>query len=267
MTAMASALADVEFLARSEHRLAILQALHDAPRTRDELRDLTDASRTTLSRLLADFEDRGWVGRSNDRYVPTPEGTYVAGEVSRLLDNLETAAELDGLLQWLPTGAFTFDLHRLRDAEVVTLRWNDPASMRLLAEQLEGVDQVRSMADTVSREVVDVLRDLTVGGDGTYEGVLSSEAVEVIRAHPELAGQLREMLESGRATLYRYDGVEVESMLLCFDDVVALCNHAKGGPRVEGLVSEDPVVRAWAKAYFDAVRDRAIRLDVEAFVA
>jgi predicted transcriptional regulator len=263
---MYSSLDDVEFLVRSPSRMAVLDAIHEAPRTRDELKESTDASRTTLSRMLADFEDRGWVERTNSRYQSTPEGAFVASEVTRLLENMETAEKLDGALRWLPTDEFGFDLRHLRDAEIITLQWNDPASMRLLAEHLDGASRVRSMADSVSREVVDILRELTVEGGGTYEGILSPGAIEIIREHPALREQVREMLGSGRATVYRYDGEEVRSMVMCFDDVVALCNHASGGPRMEGIMTDDATVRSWAESYFDSVRTDAECLDVEAFV-
>lgn len=262
---MTSALDDLEYLARSASRVTVLDAIHETPRTRDELKDLVDASRTTLSRMLADFEHRDWVARTNGRYEATPEGAYVASEVRRLLDNLETASALDGALDWLPTDEFGFDLRCLRGAQLVTLRWNDPASMRLLADHLEGASRVHSMADTVSREVVDALHALTVDGGGTYLGILSPRAVEIVREHPALSAQFREMLESGRATVYQSDGDELRSMVMVFDDVVALCNHATGGPEMSGLMTDDARVRSWAESYFDAVRTDAVRLGVAAF--
>lgn len=262
---MYSSLDHVEFLTRSASRLEVLGAIHEAPRTRDELKEATDASRTTLSRMLADFEEREWIVRSNGRYEPTSEGAYVASELTRLLANLEAADELNGALRWLPVEDFDFDLSCLSDAEVITLSWNDPASMRLLAEHLDGANRVRSMADTVSREVVDTLRSSTIEGGGTYEGILSPGAIEIIRGHPVLREQMREMLDSGRASVYRYDGDEVSSMLLCFDDVVALCNHARGGPQIEGIMTDNGSVRSWAEAYFDSVRVRADEVAVDAF--
>lgn len=262
---MYSVLDDVEFLARSSSRVRVLEAIHNAARTRDELRAVSDASRTTLSRILADFEERGWITLTNGRYQSTPEGSFVASEVIRLLENMETAEKLDGVLQWLPVGEFGFDLRCLRDAEVVTLSWNDPASMRLLAEHLDGASRVRSMADSVSREVVDALRALTVEGGGTYEGILSSRAIQMIRDHPALCEQMRDMLASGRAVVHQYDGEEVGSMVMLFDDSVALCNHASGGPQMEGIMTDNESVRSWADSCFETVLADADRLDIEAF--
>lgn len=263
---MGSALADVEFLARSEARVAVLDAIHEAPRTRDELKDLAPASRTTLSRMLSDFEDRGWIDRTNGRYEPTPEGRFVASEVSRLLDNLETATGLDEALDWLPTGRFDFDLHRLRDAETFTLGWNDPASMRLLAERLSGASQVQSSAPGgVSREVVDMLHELTVDKGGRYVGILGSSAVTTVRDHPALRRQIREILETGRAEMYRSDGDEPLAMVMVIDDQTAICNHHTEGPQMEAILTDDGRVRSWATGYIDSLRDEATRISTDSF--
>lgn len=70
--------------------------------------------------MLADFAERDWITHWNDQYQPTPEGAFVASEVERLLENMETAVKLDGALGWLPTDEFEFDLRRLRDAEITS---------------------------------------------------------------------------------------------------------------------------------------------------
>lgn len=264
---MHSALEDVEFLARSASRVVVLDSLREAPRTRDELTAVTDVSRTTLSRMLADFEDRGWLIRRNGRFESTAEGRFVASEVTRLLENMETAEQLNGTLAWLPTESFEFDLRSLRDAEVVTLRWNDPASMRLLAEHLKGASRVRSIATAVSREVVDILHLLTVEGDASYEGILTPNAIEVVRAHPELRGQLREILESDGTTVYRSAGEPSLAMVMLIDDRAAVCNHGSGGPQMEAVLSDDEAFRSWVESYFESVREDAVELEADTFVA
>jgi predicted transcriptional regulator len=264
---MPSSLDDVEFLARSAHRVEVLDAIHQTPRSRDELKALDDASRTTLSRTLAAFEDLGWVSRTNGRYETTPEGTFVATELTRLLGNLETAETLDGALGWLPIDRFDFDLRRLRDAEVVTLGWNDPVSMRLLAERLQGASDVRSVAPgSISREVTEMLRELTVDQGGTYTGILAGDAVETIQGHPAIRAQVEEMLETGRAEFFQYVGDEPLAMVMTIDDQMAICNHHSGGPQMEAVITDDPAVHGWALSYVDAVRVDADRLDADALV-
>jgi predicted transcriptional regulator len=260
-------LESVEYLARSASRTAVLDAIHEKPRTRDELKNVTDASRTTLSRTLTDFEERGWVTRSNGQYEPTPEGTFVASEISRLLENFEAADVLDGALKWLPTDEFRFDLRRLRDAELREVRWDDPASMRKFAELFDGATRVRSTATTVSRDAVELLRNLTVEQGGSYEGVLAPSAVNSIRQHPELRDLLREMLESGRGTVYRYGGDEPLVMVMAVDELASICNHPSEGPQMEAVVSDEEAFHAWVERYVDSAITDSHSLTVDALVA
>lgn len=262
---MQSSLDDVEFLARSSSRVEVLGAIDESPRTRDELKQATDASRTTLSRMLSDFEERGWIIRPDRRYQLTPEGAFVVSEVTRLLENMETAEKLDGALRWLPTDEFDFDLRRLRDAEVDTLHWNDPASMRLLAERLDGASRVRSIATSVSREVMDILHEVTVSSEASYEGILTTNAVQIVREHPKLRDQLREILKSNRTTVYQYDGEESLAMVMLIDDLATACSHGSGGPQMEAVIADDEAFHSWVETYFESVRAGAQLLDADAF--
>lgn len=262
---MQSSLADVEFLVRSESRVEVLEALAESPRTREELGNATEASRTTLSRMIADFEDRDWLRRPDRAYHLTSEGEFVANEMTRLLENMEAAERLDGTLEWLPTDEFEFDLRHLSDADVVTLQWNDPATMRQLAGLLDGADDVKSIASAVSREVADMLQQVTVESDASYEGILTQQAVDIIREHPELREQLRTITESEDTTLYRYAGDDTPAMVMCIDDQATICNHASGGPEMEAVLSEADAFRSWVESYFDTIRDDAEEIHADVF--
>lgn len=211
---METAIDDIDYLTRSPPRIRVLERIHESPRSRQDLKDGIDASRTTLSRMLADFEERDWITRSDGTYRTTPEGDLVASEVGRVLENLEAGRELDAHLEWLPVDEFDFDLHRLLGADVATLQWNDPASIRQLAGTLEGANHVKSVAAAVSREVVEVLRKVTVEESATYEGIVGPTALEIIQDHPELRRQLRDILATETASLYEYQGDEPLAMVM-----------------------------------------------------
>lgn len=58
---MRTPLGDIEFLARSEHRLTVLETLPEEGLTPNELKEETGIPRATIGRILGNFEERGWV--------------------------------------------------------------------------------------------------------------------------------------------------------------------------------------------------------------
>lgn len=58
---MTRQLDEIEFLARSAHRVGVLDVLAAGPRDRDDLRTATGASSPTIGRVLSDFEDHRWI--------------------------------------------------------------------------------------------------------------------------------------------------------------------------------------------------------------
>lgn len=263
---MPSSLEHIEYLSRSPSRVQVLDAIHEAPQSQRDLRELTDVSRVTLSRTLANFEDRGWVERTNGVYETTPEGAYVATEVTRLLSNLDAAASLDGVMAWLPTDEFDFPLTCLREAEVSTSSWGDhTAQIRHVAEHIPGSDRIEATASGVSREVVDALWEATVNGDTSFEAILDTTALDIIRTDADLREQHREMIGAG-AKVRRYEGDRAPLlMVMVCDDTVILCGHDEDGPPPGTLESTHEQVRSWAETYIDAVRDDARPLGDEAF--
>lgn len=262
---MGTAIEDLDYLSRSPSRIRILERIHESPRSRHDLKQHVEASRTTLSRMLADFEDREWITRRNGQYRTTPEGDIVASEVRRTLDNMDTAKQLNGQLDWLPTDDFDFDLHRLKDAKVASLHWNDPASIRQLAETLEGATCVKSIAAAVSRDVVDVLRMVTVEQSATYEGILAPAALDIIRGHPDLRRQLDEILSSNETTIYEYRGDDPLAMVMVIDDIATICNHNSDSPHMEALLSDDEAFHAWCETYFESILAEAEPIATGAF--
>lgn len=262
---MDTSLEAVEFLARSASRVQVLDSLSDGPLTRDDLKDVTDASRTTLSRMLADFEERGWIERADHRYHATPKGAYIADETTRLMDNIEAAQTLDQALHWLPVDDFEFDLRRLQGADLVELSWNDPASLRAIAEGLTGATRVRSVATTMSRDVVDVVRDLTVDGSTEYDGVLTDQALEIARDHPDIQEKLRAILDSDRGDLYHYGKSIDLAMVLLIDSEAIVCSHGWGGPELQAVRSDDAAFQGWVDSYIDRLEADSEPLTTDSF--
>lgn len=97
-----SSLDDIEFLARSEHRVEVLDALAERPHSRTDLQVMTGASSSTIRRLLCEFEERCWIRRNGHQYEATQPGTFVAEGLLALLGHMETERTLRAVWQWLP---------------------------------------------------------------------------------------------------------------------------------------------------------------------
>lgn len=257
----------VEYLARSPSRLAVLGAIQEEPRTNNDLKEMTDVSRVTLSRILANFEDRGWVERTNGKFEATSKGSYVTSELVGLLANIDTLNRLDGVMEWLPIEEFDFDLACLQDAEVSTSSWGDhTAQIRHVAENIPGSDRIIATASGVSQEVVDALWGATVEGETKLEAILDTTALEIVCSNAEIRGQFKDMLDSGTTDCLLYEG-EYEPLLMVMvcDDTVILCGHDENGPPPGTLETTNEVVRSWAEEYADSVGKDARTLNSDSF--
>lgn len=262
----------LSFLAGSWNRLEVLGAIAESPRTRAELRDLVDVSRVTLSRILADLEDRGWVTRETDGYRTTRSGTVVAGEIGGTLANLRTLERLGENVSWIRLEEFDFPLARLADAEIITPTWDDfSAQTSMLVDLVYRCERIRGLGTGMDREFMRAIGDATLNGDLSVEIVFKPAVVEAINAEPELSRLFRDLADADDTAIYRYNG-QTPLMELGINETkgdasnpVMLCGeHAEGAP--PGTVkTTDPVVRDWAVDFFTARRSEAHRLNAPVF--
>lgn len=258
----------LDFLASSWHRFEVLAALADAPRTRDELMGGMAVSRPTLSRILSDLMDRGWIRRLNDEYEATPQGTVIADEVDQLVKDVRAAKRLGGALGWLRTDLIGFDLGHLADATVLRpTREDHTGPMRRLAERVDATDSIHCVANGVTYEVVEALCSACLAGELDLECVVDDRALEGITRHDDLRGMFHEMIDRGLCSMYRYTGEE--DLLECnlLDDCVMLCGHSDGGIPQGIVVSEDETVRSWTAFYVDRLTTASEELGIEAFAS
>ncbi len=252
---------DIEFLVSSWNRLEVLTEIANAPTTRNDLRERIDVSRVTLSRILADLEDREWIRRTNDHYEATKSGTFVSTELTRLVDNLRTLDCLGETVDWLHVNEFEFDLRHLRDATVITPTWDDfTAQTTTIIEQVSESTRIRAIGTGLDREFFHMVGDATSTGDLDLELILAPAVVDVIPTEPELARLFRDMADAPTASVYQYRGEEPLMMFGLFetregiDDHVMVCGHHEDGAPPGVVKSTASAVRSWAESYFDARR-------------
>lgn len=264
--------ADVAFLANSWNRLDVLEAAATEPRDRDELMEFTGVSRVTLSRILADLESRGWIERGDLGYVATSAGRLVAEELGTTLANLETLDELGENTRWIQLEQFDFDLHHLRDAEIIMPTWDDiSAQVTELVDLVYDSEAIRGIGTGVDREFLKALADATLDGTLSIQLVFTPAVIDAIADDEELARLFRDLTDAPDAAVYRHRGDDPLMMLGIHetadgrDDVVELCGYHEEGAPPGTVRTTDEAVREWAESYFAQRRAESHQLRAPVF--
>ena len=261
---MNSALEEIEVLALSANRVAVLEHLADEPHTRRELAEATGASQPTLGRILRDFGDRHWVDHDGDAYVATATGGLVAEEFTDLRETVETERRLREVAEWLPTDEMGFDLRRLADARItLPSRTRPGAPVGRVLDLLRSADRVRIVSHAFNEASLDAVRERTVEGGGTFEGVFSPDALDALASDDALRGRLRDLLDSDRAEVRIHDG-PIPLAVTVTDDVVHLLLRDDEGLLRAAVDTDDEAVLSWAAGVHERYWRGADPLDPDA---
>ncbi|WP_435344836.1 helix-turn-helix transcriptional regulator [Haloarchaeobius sp. HRN-SO-5] len=257
---MFSPLEDIRFLADSENRFTALEALAAGPRTRSELRSETDASKATISRLLGDFEDRGWVAREGPRYALTPLGEYVASTFVDLYDRMETARHLRELLPWFPLGELDveFDLAVLTEARVTAATPDNPMApvARVLDIEREST-WTKTLADRLPESCIKARHEAVVGDAQTSELVTTPSVVESVMESP-YADRFEDVVGADHSTVYVHDGAFPPGGI--HDGTAYLIVADDRDVNVGVVESDDPALVDRLTDRFESYRDASTRL-------
>ena len=258
---MDAALDDVEFLARSANRVAVLQSLADAPRSRSDLAAETGASQATLGRILGDFEERSWVRRADGAYEATATGKLVANAFSDLLDVLETERDLRDIVDYLPTEAMAFDLARLADATITVPTETRPnAPLQRLLELEREATAIRAFSHAFNEQTLSLTAERVAAGSLSFQGVFSRGAIDALARESTLRRRLESLLgTSDAAVRVRDSGVPVAGTLA--DDRVHLLVRDDSGVLRASIDTDDPVVVDWAETAFEEYWESGTPLD------
>ena len=254
---------DIEFLVTSDHRVAVLDTLTGGPRDRNELRSATGASSPTISRVLADFEERSWVEREGRTYRLTGLGEFVANRLTEFVDAMTVEHQLRDVWHWLPHEFDGFDVDLFSDVDVTypgpgypdrpterrleliteTSTWRGVGVAMLGLRTLEAsFERFLDQQDEFQCEYIyppEVFEELLSWGDTeTIMEAANSESYTVL-LHGELPIA---------------DRFEIS----LFDDCVTICcyDYERGG--LQALI-ETPSrdMRTWAESYYDQFREEA----------
>jgi predicted transcriptional regulator len=241
---MERALEDVAFLARSPHRVRVLESLTRNPQTRSDLRETTGASRATVGRILTDFTEREWAEQTGRRYHLTPVGERVAEAFLALRDAMVVLRHLRDVARWFPLTGLPFDPACLADARVTTPTVANPAAhFEREASYFESADELRLLVRAAVERHVELVRDRVRDGDLRFHAVVAPDFVERARTSEGFASLLCDVVAAG-GEVWLYEEPVPYNLVLADDTVLV---WACPGDVPHALVeSEDPAVVAWA---------------------
>lgn len=257
---MDSPLEGIAFLARSENRVAVLQAFATDDWTRQELRADLDVSRTTLARILNEFETRRLIARTGQGYTATPTAEAIHERFVPLLETMEGLATLGEAIEWLPEPARAIDVRHLRDAEITTTSNQNPsAPFDHGLASVRDADTYRGLTSTAIPQYVETVSERTAAGDLDGEGVIQASFLDVLADAPERVEPWYDIADR----LFLYDGQVPVNMHIVDETVLIwLGEFADGELEIHGLLeSTNPAVLSWAEACYAEYRDAADPLD------
>ncbi|MDX1747785.1 MAG: hypothetical protein R3324_17775, partial [Halobacteriales archaeon] len=159
-----------------------------------------------------------------------------------------------------------FDVRRFGSATITTPQEGDLLRhLRRVEELLRRADHIRIAADTIAPRSLEEQRDRVViasGDDLLIESVITGDAIDHALAAERFAGFVRDLLESGRAPVYRYDGT-IPMVFAIADEIAILA--PTDAQKLPGAVIEtdDEVIRAWVETKIDEFREQSTELTVE----
>jgi predicted transcriptional regulator len=253
----------VSFLMRSRNRLAILQAVTVAPKTRQALVSSTGCSRVTVGRILRQFEDRDWVTHDGQTYEGTTEGRTLATVLSGLLEDLAGLERFEPLLSTIEIDALALPRGALADATVTTTDPTQPfRPLNRLTDLGAAASRVRMYAVGMTPDALESHLDLVRSAGQDLEIVTTHSALESVRATSALQEPLAELVETNAVVAVGPPDPDL-AFVARFDDHAVIGAATKSGT-IAGIAEwSDDRMLAWADARLDARLADAERITPE----
>lgn len=258
---------DIGFIARSAHRVNVLNELAEHARGRTELRDLTGASSPTIGRILGDFEDRSWTVRNGHRYELTPLGEFVAERFIDLLEAMEIERRLRDVWQWLPREMEGFSVELFTDVAVANPGPTYPYHpIERVTYLLKHTETIHGLGTTIYKSGnLDVFCRRVIDGM-EMEYVYSPDVLRAIIAwNPELVA---EVFACENCTVLLHDNLPDNDRcgLNIMDDCIGICGHDHETAQLEAVIdTRSPEAREWATAVYERYRSEARPFDPDTF--
>ncbi|WP_255193824.1 helix-turn-helix transcriptional regulator [Natronobeatus ordinarius] len=243
-------IADVAYLARSDHRVPTLVAMTDRPRSRSELCELTGVSSSTIRRTLREFEARNWIRKDGYRYEATRLGEVIALGMEELIERVETERKLRDVWHWLPDAVTEFTIDTWSAMTVTVAEPDAPyRPVNRFESLLRTTTEFRFLRPEVAlmEPCLGVLCRLIEGGTEITLIDRPSCHTYFFSTYPERSS---EMVAQENFTVLEHDDLPPYGIGL-LDDRVAISCYERDSGTVQAVIDTDaPAVRDWAAAVY-----------------
>ena len=257
-----SALGDVAYLARSEHRVPTLVALRERPRSRSELRELAGVSSSTIRRTLDEFDDRFWIRKDGYEYSTTRLGDVIALAIEDLMDRVEMERELRDIWDWLPDEVAEFPTETWESMIVTVAEPDAPyRPVDRFESLLAGTSELRLVRPEISliEPCFEVLARLIEDGLDAVLVARPESHSYFLTTYPERSSS---MMDRDNFTVLEHDDLPSCGIGLLDDRVVVSCYERDSGT-VHALVdTEVAAVREWAQSVYGTIASESYPVEL-----
>jgi predicted transcriptional regulator len=238
------------------HRSEVVESLLEEPKTKRDLVEDTDASRSTVDRATKELETVGLIEYVDGSFAVTSFGKHAEAEFSGLVDTLRLREQLDSFLRWVPDSEQDFDLGMIADADIALPEPGNPYNMvNKHVQGLEEADTVRAVLPVTGLHGFEAAHEAVVENGADYEFVAIPEVAETHESNSNYAPMYEEMVETGRFDAYVYEG-EVPYYLGLLDGTVQIGVDDGGKPRAL-LETDSDEMQGWAENKYRDYKQRA----------
>ena len=260
-----SAIDDIAYLTRSEHRLPTLVALADRPRSRPELCELTEMSSATIGRTLDEFKTRRWVQKAGHNLQATFLGERIASWTEELLRRVETEHKLRDIYHQLPREVIEFALEMrstvtVNEADAPYRALNRYRSLLHESTQYRFVGFDAGLYEACKDEFQQRILN------GLEAELIDSPSVAryMCTTYPE---RCAELLEHENMTAYVQEDVPPYGVCL-FDSRIAICVYHSDSAGVMAVIDTDaPEARSWAESVYASYKADARLVEPQSIIA
>jgi len=238
-------------------RSPVLAACRDEARSRRDLTDLTDFSRTTVYRSTVALTKRGLLEKTPAGYQTTPLGVALLAAGDSFVSGVDALDRLEPLFERVSHPDLLEHAHLLTDARVVVADASNPYRVVERAmERFEATTRSRgTLASTTAAEAMDRAVP-SMDDKESFERIFAASAVE---AHETVGGDAFDAVAASDAlSVLVADDAAVPFSFAIDDDGVTVVGHdpATGLPTVH-VESDRPAARAWLDGVYEECRAAA----------